>query len=80
MTKILLIGRKLKNSQPIVRDYNTLRMKLLFNKGALFYAEYNLRLFFILLFSKKEILLSNDLDTLLANYMASKISKSKFNM
>ena len=73
---ILLIGRKLKNSQPIVRDYNTLRMKLLFNKGALFYAEYNLRLFFILLFSKKDILLSNDLDTLLANYMASKISKS----
>jgi len=73
---ILLIGRKLKNSQPIVRDYNTLRMKLLFNKGALFYAEYNLRLFFILLFSKKDILLSNDLDTLLANYLASKISKS----
>ncbi|RXP46566.1 glycosyltransferase [Lutibacter sp. HS1-25] len=74
---ILLIGRKLKNSQPLVRDYNTLRFKLFFNKGALFYAEYNLRLFFILLFLKKDILLSNDLDTLLANYMASKISKSK---
>jgi len=74
---ILLIGRKLKNSHPIVRDYTTRRIKLLFNKGALFYAEYNLRLFFILLFTKKDILLANDLDTLLANYLASKISKKK---
>lgn len=74
---ILLIGRKLKNSHPIVRNYTTRRIKLLFNKGALFYAEYNLRLFFILLFTKKDILLANDLDTLLANYLASKISKKK---
>ena len=74
---ILLIGRKLKNSLPIIRDYKTLRIKLLFNKGALFYAEYNLRLFFILLFSKKDILLANDLDTLLPNFLVSKILKKK---
>jgi glycosyltransferase involved in cell wall biosynthesis len=66
---ILLIGRKLKNSKQLNRNYKTKRIKLLFNKSALFYIEYNIRLFFILLFSKKDILLSNDLDTLLANYL-----------
>jgi len=74
---ILLIGRKLKNSKPLTRKYKTYRFKLLFNKGFLFYAEYNFRLFFILLFSKKDILLANDLDTLLPNYLISRISKSK---
>jgi len=74
---ILLIGRKLKNSKPLTRKYKTYRFKLVFNEGFLFYAEYNFRLFFILLFSKKDILLANDLDTLLPNYLASRISKSK---
>lgn len=74
---ILLIGRKLKNSQPITRNYSTHRIKLLFNKGFLFYAEYSLRLLFLLLFSKKDILHSNDLDTLLPNYLVSIISNKK---
>lgn len=73
--EIHLIGRKLKNSLPIHRDYKTTRIKLLFNKGPLFYAEYNFRLFWFLLFAKKDVLLSNDLDTLLPNFLASKLSK-----
>ena len=36
---ILLVGRKLKNSLPIKRDYPTRRLKLLFNKEFAFYAE-----------------------------------------
>ncbi|MCI2229853.1 glycosyltransferase [Polaribacter sp. MSW13] len=72
---ILLVGRKQKNSLKIERNYKTKRIKLLFNKGFLFYAEYNFRLFFLLLFSKKDILLSNDLDTLLANFLVSKIQQ-----
>ncbi len=75
--EVLLVGRKLKTSLPIERNYTIKRFRLLFNKGFLFYAEYNVRLFFFLLFSKKDILFSNDLDTLLPNYLISKFQKKK---
>jgi len=75
--EITLIGRKLPGSLPISRNYKTIRMNLLFRKGFLFYAEYNVRLFLKLLFIKKDILLANDLDTLSANYLISKIQKKK---
>ena len=70
---VVLIGRKLKTSVPISRKYKTTRMSLIFNKGFLFYAEYNIRLFLKLLFLKKDIVVSNDLDTLLSNYLISKL-------
>ena len=71
---VILVGRCLKKSLPIdERAYQTKRFKLWFEKGPLFYASYNLRLFFYLLFEKADIYLSNDLDTLLANYIVSKI-------
>ena len=70
---VLLIGRKLKESMPISRDYQTTRMKLLFTKGAFFYAFFNIRLFFKLLFVKVDVFHANDLDTLLANRWASKL-------
>ncbi len=72
---LLLIGRQLPNSKKINRNYKTKRLKLLFKRGFLFYAEYNCRLFFKLLFLKKDILLANDLDTLLPNYVISKFFK-----
>lgn len=75
--EVLLVGRKLNNSLPINRKYQTKRFNLLFNKGFLFYANYNIRLFFFLLFSKSTILWSNDLDTLPANYLISKIKDLK---
>lgn len=70
---ILLVGRQLPDSIKLSRPYTCKRMKLIFNKGALFYTEYNLRLFLLLLFSRVSIFHSNDLDTLLANYLAAKI-------
>ncbi len=74
---ILLIGRKLDDNQPLNRNYSTFRFKLLFNKGFLFYAEFNIRLFLKLLFSKKDILFANDLDTLLPNYLISVLFNKK---
>jgi glycosyltransferase involved in cell wall biosynthesis len=71
--EVKLVGRFLPESKTIERDYKTKRIKLLFTKGALFYAFFNLRLFFLLLFSKVDIYHSNDLDTLLANYLAARI-------
>ncbi len=74
---ITLIGRKLKNSLQVNRKYKTTRFKLLFNKGFLFYANYNIRLFFYLLFSDFDIILANDLDSLTACYYAAKIKKKQ---
>ena len=75
--EVLLIGRKLKSSIALKRAYKTKRFNLLFNTGFLFYAEYNFRLFCYLLFTKKDILLANDLDTLLPNYLISKLQNKK---
>lgn len=75
---VTLVGRQLKSSLPITgRNYRTKRFNLLFNKGPLFYLEYNFRLFFYLFFRKTTILVSNDLDTLLANFLVSKFKKVK---
>ncbi len=74
---VLLVGRNLPNSINLKRNYKTHRIKLFFNKGFLFYAEYNFRLFWYLLFNKKNVLLSNDLDTLLPNFLVSKIQNKK---
>lgn len=70
---VTVIGRKRKDSIFLKRDYATHRFNLFFNKGALFYAEYNFRLFFYLLLHRSSLLLANDLDTLLANFLASKL-------
>jgi glycosyltransferase involved in cell wall biosynthesis len=64
-----------KNRAIIDEGYRTTRMIMLFKKGPLFYTEYNIRLFFWLLFEKADLFVSNDLDTLPAVFLASKIRK-----
>ena len=72
---ILLLGRLLPNSVDFNRNYRVHRAKLLFNKGALFYASLNIFLFFKILFSRVDILWANDLDTLPANWFVSLIRR-----
>jgi glycosyltransferase involved in cell wall biosynthesis len=75
--EIVLVGRQMKKSLPLAsRTYKTHRFKLIFEKGPLFYASFNIRLFLFLLFNRADILLANDLDTLLAVYLASKIKNT----
>ncbi|MEI6747934.1 MAG: glycosyltransferase [Bacteroidales bacterium] len=73
---VTLVGRRKTDSSTMVsRAYQTHRMRLLWEKGPLFYAEYNLRLFFYLLTNNVDLLVSNDLDTLLPNYLISRIRR-----
>ncbi|MGZ3885423.1 MAG: glycosyltransferase, partial [Bacteroidia bacterium] len=72
--EVLLVGRRLKHSPSVDHlPYHTKRMLLLFTGGPLFYFFYNLRLFGFLLFNKCDLLFANDLDTLWANYLVSRL-------
>jgi len=76
--EVLLVGREQKKSQPLApRPYECKRMKLLFEQGPQFYFFFNLRLFFVLLFRKADLLVANDLDTLWPNYVISKLKRIK---
>jgi glycosyltransferase involved in cell wall biosynthesis len=73
---VLLLGAKRKQSKNLLpRSYQAKRMRMLFQKGPLFYAEWNLRLFFILLFLRADAITANDLDTLPAGFLAAKIKR-----
>ena len=75
---ILLIGRRsdtkfLLNQLP----YKTIRLYNFFTRGPFMYLMFNAQLFFYLLFLKADILWSNDLDTLLPNYIMARLKKIK---
>ena len=75
---VTLVGRELRSSLSMPdRPYQTKRFNLGIETGPLFYAFYNIRLFFFLLFSKADILVTNDLDTLLPNFIISRLKKSE---
>ncbi len=74
---ITLVGRMLPSSSEFQRPYEVVRFKLWFSRGALFYASLNLRLFFYLLGKKTDVILANDLDTLLPAFLIGKMRKKK---
>lgn len=73
-----LIGRELPESVPLEeKPFGQKRLRCFFNKGFVFYAEYNLRLFFFLLFAKYDAVCSIDLDTLPAGCFATLLRGKK---
>ena len=74
--EVLLVGRQRKNSLTLAeRHYAMHRMKLWFDKGPMFYANHNLRLFFLLIRKHADLIVSNDLDTLAGCYPAWKVKR-----
>ncbi|RZJ75762.1 MAG: glycosyltransferase [Flavobacterium sp.] len=75
---VTLVGRK-KRSSAVLKDqpYRQKRLACFFEKGKLFYAEYNLRLFFHLLFVKTDAICSIDLDSILPGYLVCRLRKIK---
>ena len=72
--EVLLVGRTRPGSVALVyRAFQQKRLYCIFSKGKLFYLEYNIRLFFFLLFHSFEIVCSVDLDTILPGYWISKM-------
>ena len=64
--QVKLIGRKFTNSGPLQKkNYEQKRLFLFFKKSFGFYFEYNLKLFFYLLFQKSDVLCCIDLDTMI---------------
>ncbi len=76
--EVTLVGRKRKNSIAILpANYKQKRLFCFFDKGKLFYAEYNFRLFFYLLFLKCTAICAIDLDTIIPVYYSTLINGKK---
>ena len=75
---VLLVGRQLKQSSSVPDQiFSQKRIPCFFSKGFLFYAEYNLRLFWFLLFQKADLICAIDLDTILPVYFVTAIKHQK---
>lgn len=71
---VYVIARALKGALPLGNySFKSSRISCYFKKGILGYAEFNMKLFLKLLFTKTDYFLANDLDTLTPNFIVSKI-------
>lgn len=76
--QVTLVGRRGSKSIPLQKEaFRQRRIRTWFSKGFGFYAEYNIRLFFYLLFTKTDLLCAIDLDTILPVYWVSRLRKKK---
>jgi glycosyltransferase involved in cell wall biosynthesis len=72
--EVWLVGRLMPNSQPFDNQHiRSHRLPIFFNKGKLFYIEYNVRLFFWLMTQRVDIICGIDLDSILPCYFSAKI-------
>jgi glycosyltransferase involved in cell wall biosynthesis len=75
---ILVIGRK-SNTTFLLKElpYKIIRFSNPFRRGPFVYFVFNIQLFFYLLFKRSHILWANDLDTLLPNFLISRLKKTQ---
>jgi glycosyltransferase involved in cell wall biosynthesis len=73
---VLLIGRESPASVPLtLRPYRQKRIRCIINTTALFFLGFNIRLFSRLLFTRADVIVANDLDTLLAASIAAWVKR-----
>jgi glycosyltransferase involved in cell wall biosynthesis len=73
---VTLVGRELPTSLPLTQQkFKQKRLKCRFNKGKLFYFEYNLRLLSFLMLKKMDAICAIDLDTIHPCYTISRIKR-----
>jgi len=76
--RVTLIGRQLPDSRPLhPQNFRQVRLCCFFHKGFLFYAEYNIRLWFWLLFHSFDIVNAVDLDTIAPGWLAARMKGKK---
>lgn len=74
---VLLIGRKMRDAPESPAPYRVKRLRCLFHRGPWQYLEYHIRLFFLLLPKKADMLCAIDIDTILPVYYASRLKRVK---
>lgn len=75
---VTLVGFKRTDSKPLSQQsFQQVRLSLLFRKGWLFYADYNFRLFWWLLFRRLDVVGAIDLDTILPCWLVSVLRRKK---
>jgi glycosyltransferase involved in cell wall biosynthesis len=73
---VTLIGRKLPHSIPLKKQvFKQKRLFCFFQSGKLFYLEYNIRLFWYLMWTKFDLVCGIDLDTLVPAYLTSVLKR-----
>ena len=76
--QVTLVGTKNKTSPPLSpKNYQQKRLNTWCRKGPGFYAEYNCRLFFFLLFARAHLFCCIDLDTIIPVWLASVLRNKK---
>ena len=76
--QVLLVGVKKQGGVALQqKPYEQKRLTCFFSDGFGFYAEYNTRLFFYLLFKKANAICAIDADTILAVWLATKLKSTK---
>ena len=76
---VTLVGRKWKISQALQPQlYRQHRLNCFFSKGKFFYLEYNIRLFFYLLFRRADAFCAADMDTAFPVWLKAKLAGKPF--